>query len=277
MDNQNSTNNQAFLDQDQEYDDLFAEFYMASIPDLITKYGQKKLIEKIFGQNENYSNFPDYLNLQRQLLIARFIPTNKNIILTNLQKQQIVDLLASIKPEMDPGQILQSIQQVQPELQLPEDFQITIYNERALKIFNVFDKIKTIILDHLAEEYLIDTLAIYKLNEPEITNIRNEITEISEKFEQEFIGIEENKIKAVNQALIDQAANLLERIGRSQFFIKSEKEKASLNHLTDIFIKLDVAAQVAVELKTQTNINEENLRESALNQIKQVLKLGIQI
>jgi hypothetical protein len=69
----------------------------------------------------------------------------------------------------------------------------------------------------------------------------------------------------------------LGQLGRIKLFINDEKEQKDLGTIAEIYANLEIALQVAKNLKKQPNIVPENLNQIALEEIKNVLKPGLQI
>ena len=279
MDNEvNASDNKAFKNyfaQEDEQRQFFLEMAENDLNSLKTKYGEKKLIEKIFALNPIYTNFVMYMDFRRQLLVLNFWPRNKPVILNNNQRKQIINLIAGLKPENTIEQIQQWLKEIDQSLLLPSDFQLKVFQKEAYQLYNAYNNLTEILLNNFAHDYLPDTLFCYKKTVGELESISQSIALLTEDFEKEFNRMAKQRTDEANKQAIDKAIDLLKRIGRSQFFLTSEREKANLTHLSDLFVKLDVAIKAAENLK-KVNTANQDINALAIIEIKKILKPGIQ-
>lgn len=245
---------------------------------LIKKYGSKQLIDDIFIKDENLFSAADNLNLLKHFFILKFWPREIPIKLSNQQREQIISLLASIRPEHALEQIEQSLKLIDQNLKLPPNFDQMNIQKQALKLMTGSNNIENLLLDMFAGDYLPDTLNFYRMTNEKLATVSKEIDILSADFEAIYQKLIANKplLPSEKTQLVDKVMNLMDGIGRSKFFISSEKEKANLGHLADITIKLDTAKKAAVELK-KINPSVQDLKNIAVEEIKKLLRPTMQI
>lgn len=274
---QAGTDNQRdlFLNSFDQKRQFFDELSNNDFQSLMKKYGKKELFNKTFSPDNLFSSAVQFAAFQQHFFILNFWPTHLPVNLDNQKRKRLVNLVVAISPEHTDEQILGWLKQIDSNLRLPANFDRNALQKRAIQLAAAYDNIEQILLDNLAYDYLPDTLHFYKMDGKQVPLLAEEITAISSELVKEYQKIIQKNVSA-NQNIIGQAIDFLSKIGRSQFFVADEKKKGDLGHISEMFIKLDTAIKATINLKKQT-ISPENLNESALTEIKNTLRPGLQI
>lgn len=264
-----------FIDN-QIKNDLLADLIQMDFENLVDKYSLKSLLEKIFSKNQQYQSFFDTIDSQRHFFLIHFWPGEKIVTLTPDQRSQIINYLATLKPETTDREVQISLSKIDPNLVFPPNTDKIAIQKKAYQFYRVYNIFDNLLLETFAKDYLPDTLFCYKKTKEELESISQRIALLTEDFKKEFTRMAKEKTDKADQQVIEKAIDLLKITGRSQFFLKSEKEKADLGFLAELFVKLNVAIQAAISLK-QVNTTNQNINVLALEEIKKVLKPGIQL
>lgn len=256
---------------------FFEELCSSSLDDLRKKYSEKQLTQKVFSINRSYFTTAQYADIQRHFFILNFWPIDKPVVLVNEQRKRIVELIAGLRPESDEQQILLWLKSIDPNLQLPNNWNKNSMQQRAYQLFVGFNNITELLLSSFASEYLPDTLHMYKFDNSKLQKIRTDIQSMTESISSEYQKLIKNPDYQINEQALNNAVEVLKEIGRSQISVRFEIEKASIGHLGDLFVKLDVASKVALILQTMNILDSSEINNAAIEEIKKILRPGIQI
>jgi len=250
------------------------EFLRTDLVELRRKYGEKKLFEKIFTPDENYYSVAGEFKNRRRQLIVSFWPPNQKITLSSPQQNSLLDLLAKLGPENTVQEVDANLKKISPNLSLPADLDLGQIQPAARDLTNVFQKINDLLLGNFAPDYLADTLGLYRLEETQFQNIRNQVGSMAQSIAAQLNQLIANPAAQVDENLLAQALELLGRLGRTKLFVSEEKNQQDLGQLSEIYNNIEIALEAAAALKQQ-NLAPENLNQAALAEIKKILQPAI--
>lgn len=276
--NKDSLNQQpdAYLANFASYEDFLNEIGNSNIDTLIKKYGQNKLIDKIFTINNTFFSFKQFLDLQKQFYILKFCPPNEKVPLTENQKTEIINTMASVREEHEANQILSWLKAISPKLIYPENFEQAYLQKTAYLVYVAYNNIIDLVLGETATEYLLDTVHFYNMKVEDLKNLETEITPLSKIIAEEYQKLVKDYTYQVDSDVLKRVTKILISSGRSQMFVNNANEDSNFGEIADIFIKFDVAIKAAMELKKQ-EINSESLQDKAIEEIKKILMPGVSI
>lgn len=258
------------------YEDFLNEIGNSDKDSLIKKYGQNKLIDKIFTINNTFFSFKQFLDLQKQFYVLKFCPPNEKVALTENQKTEIINTMASVREDHDANQIISWLKAISPKLIYPEKLEKAYLQKTAYLIYVAYNNIIDLVLEETAAEYLLDTVHFYNMNAESLKNLATEIDPLSKIITDEYQKLLKDYTYQVNDSVLNQITKVLISSGRSQMFVKNTYEDFNFGEIADIFIKFDVAIKAAMELKKK-QIDPESLQVKALEEIKNILRPGLSI
>ncbi len=241
---------------------------------LKNQYGEKKLFDKVFRFDANYYSAADELRARRHQLVINFYPTDKDLSLSNKQKNQIVDLLAN--SPTDANQLLIDLKTVNPDLTINPGIDVNSIIARSQLIKNAFSVLENLMLDNFSYDYLQDTMLFYKIEDQKLAELEIQIKNISEKMADQLEKLAKNDFKT-DETIATDAIGILAKLGRTQLFVSEGNEGKNLGQLVEIFGRFDLALTAAKNLKTKISGTNDNLEQSALAEIKLLLKNDIDI
>jgi len=266
--------------QETRPEKMARELMETPFEELQKKYGNK-LFAEVFIQKEeeDYTSVADQINMLRHLFILKFWPQEKSVLLDSGKRKGIVDLFSSITPENSPAQVNDWLKEIDQNLNLPQEFDMGELHNKAVKFKLAYTTIENLILDNFSQDYMPDVIHFTKMTLERLNETSQIINVISEKLDtqyQKLLLTKDFSLVKIDDNILNEAVDVLTKIGRSQLFVTEEKAKRSLGRLAEIFIKLDFAIKIAIDLK-QTNPNTNISTELALEATKKHLRPNINL
>lgn len=216
-----------------------------------------------------YKSIVDLFILDEHFFTSNFVGPGEVKTIDGKTKEKIIDLLASLAPNSDPNQILVELKKVNSGLVLPDNFQIDIYQPRAVNLKQGSQNIKKIIVEVTYNEYLGDVLLLVSLPIEKIKNLKLTVETLSAKMAQEYkkILLDQEPLPSV----IDEALVVLGDVGRTPIFINDLKEKNNFGSISEIILKLVLALDIVVYIreKHSNQIPENEIIEEIKNYLFQ--------
>lgn len=261
--NNNQQNNFPFDPTDQTLS-FVEELMTTNLESLTKKYGHTPLFGKIFKPDERFFSVFDNIVMRQHQFEAIFWPVDQKFTLTKKNGWEIVKLFANTSEE---AKIRENITKIDPFLIIPEGFDFTSTQIDAKKINLAYGSAVSLLLDNLTEKFLLDTMNFFRMDTEKLENLRMEIDQyVGEITKQVELG---NSYDFLPKELSDKITNLLNQIGRAQF---SANEQKNFSELSEIFEKLEIAIQTAINMKKLNIQANQNMNDIANQEIKKVLQ-----
>jgi len=260
---------------EQKTELLTEELLNNDLETLKKKYGQGRIFEIIFKPDKNLYSVANNLKMRIHGFASNYYPTNQSSVLPLEKELAITGLVAKETEERDGLEV--ALKKIDPNLIIPANYDSSQFKTRAEKLSLAQSTVETVLLNNLALEYLPDTINFLKLDKKELQEISQNINIISNGLTNYLKEWGANPRVKMDDNLVNQCAELFEKIGRTPFFVQQEKEKQNITELINLMAKIEVATNIALTLK-ENNIPLDSLnKDEILSRIKNFIKPMINI
>lgn len=261
----------------QKQQDLALDL-LQKAPSEILGENNEKLFNDIFSQNENWLSAVDLINEYTRSFLVRFWPFNQKIDLSSSKRRDFISTLAN-SATASSEELTNNLKKIDSRFELPEGYDPQAYAPYAAQLANAYQIISELLLEVTAQEYLTDAMFFAKKSKAEIEEFQGIIEKVSAVLEKQYKVILDSplgKAKLDTQA-IEKSAEWLEKMGRTKISVENLKNPENLGDLAEIYIRLELAAQAAINAKNESDQNKTDVKAILLLKIKELLKPSITI
>lgn len=252
----NPVNNKAQLDyQQQQLEEkqmsaTLTELGQSSFEQLVDKYTLSRLCNLVLEPGPiTYYSVVDRLVVNRQLLVTNFIKPEAMSSISEKTKDDILTLLAALKADETTANISMFLTQINPNLILPENFQVSVYQPRAYELWQASENIKKTIVDATYNEYLGDVLKLIFLPDEQYQNLSAKVENLAKEIKDSYTHPKSEE--PTPQTLTDEILKIFVDFGRTPIFIEETKEKNVFGNMVELFSKIEFAVTVTNAIKAK--------------------------
>lgn len=266
---------QEIKQEEGQIDSMLTELEQTGFEQLVDKYTLNRLSILVMGEKpvSNRSVVDEFLSY-RQFLVSDFIKTEAMKTFSPKLKDQILALLAALKPDENPQNIAGWLQQISPDTVLPTNIKIAEIQPQAQKLWQASENIKKIIVEGSYGEYEGDVTKVLRLPESQFNELSKKMKAVSEEVAAAYEPA--NVSAPASPELVTKVLNVFGDFGRTPMFIEEMKQENIFGNMAEIYIKLEYALEIAEAIKAKNlpqPINEETINQEIKNYLSEHISL----
>lgn len=213
--------------------------------------------EQILAKSDNdiffniaFKNGPlDQITVLRDMMVEDFLPEKKPGLISVAKRDKVIEVLAGIKSDTENTNIEKWLKDIDPVLLVPKNFDKVDYQQRAYKIWNGMQNLKTVIAEESVNNYVNDVNYFLKMTDEQLGRYQNEIGDISNKIQAEYQSLIEKG--NFNKEIMLEAIDYIGRCGRTPTYVSSLEENHNLGVITEIILKINRAILIAQQFHSE--------------------------
>lgn len=265
--NNNIPNNLSF-EPTPKTEQLTNEIMSTSLADLKAKHGASQLFQLLFTHDENYFNVSQYLAFKRHDLICEFWSSRGPV---NLISEERGKIIRSIFQAKDATQLAGELTKINKNLKVPKNIKLAEAKQTANNILLGYENIASVLVDNVAEEYLMDTMHFYRMDDNDLKALGIKIDEVSNQISDKFSKQGENGSYQLSENFFQECIEILTKLGRTRLSLNDILVDRNVRAIADIFSKFDISLKVAWTLKGLKLDNTQDVNTIALGEIKKAI------
>ena len=261
------TNNLSF-EPTPKTEQMTNEIMSTSLADLKAKHKGDQLFQLLFSFDENYFNVSNNLAFKRHDLICEFWKSREPVNLTSEERDKIA---RSIFEAKDASQLGSELTKINKNLQVPKNIKLAEAKQTANNILLGYENITSVLVDNVAEEYLMDTIHFYRMNDNDLKALEIKIDEVSTQISDKFSKQGKNGSYQLSENFFQESIEILTKLGRTRLSLNDILENRDVRAIAEIFSKFDISLKVAWTLKSMKLDNTQDIHSAALSEIKKAI------
>lgn len=276
VDNEDMEPRRQQIKQEQaQIDAMLEEIEQTNFDQLVTKYGFNHLCKIVLNKKPTLlKSVVDQYLVFRQFMVSDFIKPESMPTFPPKLKDKIIALIAALKPDENLTDIQTWLNQIEPNLVLPENFQVIDYQPRAYKLWQAAENIKRIIMEFNYNDSFSDIKKLLLLPDDKYTEFTKNINDLDQEIAEEYAP--QKAKQPAKLELNNKILKVLSDFGRTPVFIQEQKKENNFGNLTEIFLKIAYAVQISESIKAKKltqPISDDALKNEIMSYIYQSIIL----